>query len=996
MSLTGKQSPLGVNLQGAILNNQGMGINSVVTNVAGISKTNNDYVFGNLVQDTVLRLHTWGINDAYVRNLVSRTSSTDTYDNLINVGANSIPSLANTKPPTYAVEDPSGIWTTVAENYGAQKGVAPSLAGPANSGYALTGNTDQGQQASWLPYTGVAAINPNTSITQWGHVRLYTLQAWNEFNWNGGVVNQTTPEYKEFLTSFLSAQAFMESTNKSIYAMHNSKTFLEGVYSNMNDLITAEIAGVSLATKDFGADLVNLGKAIDLNTIDAFGLPSNLLQVLCNNSALNEELVYALLSVGLSSTEINNIAFGEVDTTSLRTQQLIYGSFLLITDEPLRDVLALLQCVTPGIQTLADLLSVKKLFPNSYETLTVPVYNISPGPTNSKTYYLLYANQGLNAQLTSPAIIEQIGTQLPLSISIINETLVEGTNYTAPSVGFGSYLYNIIPQADAVAAGAFAYSMQQIRNIRFCNFQTFAQAVRSLEIDTGLQQVNGTNKPTDETLADAGLLRTALGSGVHGTYTMSDFFGCMTGLPYPGSLVRDRIDQLQTTKLQNIYRENFLAITWEGAQVTVQYSTSVVEDPPGIFTTYYTVTGVTLTGDGGGYGRGSAPAPTITISGGSGATAICTIGTNDSDAGSNGTGTFGRVTSITLTSAGSSSITIPTITIQYPPTDPLAVQANGSVATGGTNTASGTTGWPSPMNAVVQAYIDQANTEIEAIQTSNPIESRILNTYWNICGDQLAREQRARYIAIPPVEVIEPDSSSVVRKDYFANPYPGTQSAFTDSVPEFAQDTRPHMTAQSLEAIANLCTTGGQSLIALMRESRNNVRLQEAGITLDNTIPDTMSDEQLKQLTTNGVLPNPGMGPVSTTIPAWANTIDCQTGELLYPIPNGVFANGQFNQTNEVAFGDIIPIIEGQENPVVSTLVPVGPQIQPFVSGTSISGEGVPISEPYIIAVPIQVNPAIPPQLDTQYTSSTLLPASPTIQEAIDKVIECNCDCWVN
>jgi len=24
------------------------------------------------------------------------------------------------------------------------------------------------------------------------------------------------------------------------------------------------------------------------------------------------------------------------------------------------------------------------------------------------------------------------------------------------------------------------------------------------------------------------------------------------------------------------------------------------------------------------------------------------------------------------------------------------------------------------------------------------------------------------------------------------------------------------------------------------------------------------------------------------------------------------------------------------------------------------------------------------------------LPASPTIQEAIDKVIECNCDCWVN
>jgi hypothetical protein len=175
------------------------------------------------------------------------------------------------------------------------------------------------------------------------------------------------------------------------------------------------------------------------------------------------------------------------------------------------------------------------------------------------------------------------------------------------------------------------------------------------------------------------------------------------------------------------------------------------------------------------------------------------------------------------------------------------------------------------------------------------------------------------------------------------------------------------MTAQSLEAIANLCTTGGQSLIALMRESRNNVRLQEAGVTLDNTIPDAMSDEQLKQLTTNGVLPNPGIGPVSTTIPAWATNKDPITNETINPIPNGVFANGQFNQTNEVAPGDITPIIENQPNPVVSTLVPVGPEIE------------TPITEPYIIAVPIQVNPAIPPQLDTQYTSSTLLPASPTI-----------------
>lgn len=983
MSLTGKQSPLGVNLQGAILNNQGIGINSVVNKVAGISKTNDDYVFGNIVQDTVLRLHTWGINDAYVRNLVTRTSVTDTYDNLINIGANSIPSLANTKPPTYQIADPSGTWTTVAVKYGEQKQdqypallASPILSGPATSGYALTNNTDQGQEATWYPYTGVSTVNPNTSITQWGFVRVFALQAWNEFNWNGEAVNQATPEYKEFLSSFLTAYSFMESTNKNIYAMHNAKTFLEGTYSNMNDLITAEIAGVSLATKDFGADLVNLGKAINLSTIDAFGLPSTLLQVLYNSSAITQELVYLMLGSGISNDEITLIATGQATETSIVTQQLLYGSFLLITGSVLTDILALLQCKTRGIETLADLLSVRKLFPNSYETLTVPLYNTEPSPTNSKTYYLLFTNNGVNSQLTSPAVIAQVGLQLPLSIAIINNTVVEGTNYIVPVEGFGSYLYNIIPQADAITAGAFAYSMQQIRNIRFCDFQLFAQAVQSIEITTGLQQTNGTNKPADENLADAGLLRTALGSGIYGTYTMSDFFGCMTGLPYPGSLVRRGIDQLQTTKLANIYRENFLAITWEGAELTVQYSTAAGPT--------YTITGITLTNSGGGYGRGSAPAPTITISGGSGATAICTIGTNDGDAGSNNTGTFGRVTSVTLTSAGSPSGTIPTISIEYPPTATLAVQSNGNVATGGTNTASGTVGWPSPMNAVIQDYIDQANAEIESIQSNNPIESRILNTYWNICGDQLAREQRARYIAIPPVDIMEPDSDTIVRKDYFVTPYPGSQFTFTDAVPDFAQDTRPHMAAQSLEAIADLCSIGGQSLIALMRESRNNTRLQQVGITLDNTIPDAMTDEQFKQLTTNGVIPNPGIGPISTTLPAWANTIDCQTGELLYPIPNGVFANGQFNQTSEVAFGSIVPIIENQPNPVVSTLVPVGPELEQ------------PISEPYIISVPIQVNPAIPPQLDTQYTSSTLLPASLNIQEAIDKVIECNCDCWVD
>lgn len=982
MSDSGKQSPLGVNVQGSILNNQGFTINPVAASYMGSSKTNDSYTFGSLVQNTVLRLQTLGINDGYIRNLLTRVNSIDTYDNLINIGATSIPALGNSKPPTYDVNDPSGIWSTSAQNYAAQKGVSPALPGPANSGYALTSNTDQGQEATWFPYTGASGDNPNTSISQWGYIRLHALQAWQEFNWNAEDVDWANPEYKEFVSSFLSADSFVNTSNQSIFSIYNSKGFLKGTYSNMSDLITADIAGISLSTQNLGSDLENAGNAIDLSTIDSFGLPSDLLRNLYKNNAVTSDVTLALVSSGLSNTEITSIINGKSGYVSKKSQQRIYGSFSVITGESLRNVLALLKCKTKGLESLSDLLSVRKLFPISYQTLTVPVYNISPSPTNSKTYYLIFTNNGLNSQLTSPAITEIIGTQTIAGEPPIVDTVVEGTNFNQLPKGFGSYLYDIIPFSDAVAAGALSYSMQQVRNIKYCDIEIFAQIVKSMETTAGLPLTNGTDKPVDESLADTALSYIALGSGIYGTYTMSDLFGCMSGLPYPWQLIYQRITELQTNKLQNIYRENFLAITWEGAAVTVQYTDS------GIGPTPYTVTGITLTNPGGGYGRGSAPAPTITIAGGSGATATCTIGTDDTDAGSNGAGTFGRVTSVTLTSAGSPSGTIPTITIQYPPTATLAVQASGSVATGGTNTASGTVGWPATMNAVVQAYIDQANTEITAIRDNNPILSGILNTYWNICGTQLKREQRARYIAISPVAVVPTDSASVVRKDYFLNPYPSSLYTFTDSIPSLAQDTRPHMSAQTLEAIADLSIAGGQSIVALMRESRNKNRLLEAGIQLDNNIPDGLNQTQLKQLTTNGTLPNDPngiQGECNTfTTPAWPSNIDPVTNAQISPVPAGVFTNGTFKVITSTTPGDITPILTQCGDVSVNTLVPAGPEIE------------TPIEDPYIIAVPIQVNPAIPPQLDTQYTSSTLLSASPNIQEAIDKVIECNCDCWVN
>ena len=228
------------------------------------------------------------------------------------------------------------------------------------------------------------------------------------------------------------------------------------------------------------------------------------------------------------------------------------------------------------------------------------------------------------------------------------------------SQNFGEYLNGILPPDIAVAAGAFSSSMQQIKNISNIPIEKFAQVVSSLETTKNLD-VNGTNVPTDTTLASQGLSLIALGNGPYGTYTMSDFLGCMSGLPYLGIDIDGLTKNLQTTTLSDIYKNIYLAVTWEQAIAT------------------WNGTSFTYTNIGGGYP--SAPAVTV---GGNSATA--TIGTDSTDI-----TTYGRIISISYSGVAD------TVVIAPPP--------------GG--------GWPT-MNTAIQGYIDAANAEILSIKNNNP------------------------------------------------------------------------------------------------------------------------------------------------------------------------------------------------------------------------------------------------------------------------------------
>jgi len=877
MSNSGKQSPLGVNVLSSVLQNIGLNINPIMTDYVGTSTTNSSYTLGSIVDITCLRSLTYAINDSYVRGYVN----IPTYNNLISIGAGVIPGMGNSPPTTFD-------WT------------------------------DYPNWATNYTYT-----NP---VTQWGYVRLFALQGYNEFNYNSGLSNDAGA-YKDFLSGFMSTFSFIEYSNSAILAVHNSKEFLDGTFSNMDDLITADITGVSLATTIFGQDLIASGKVINLKSIATFGLPSNLLKTLQQNNAITRSLSIALIASGIESTELSTILNNIANTTTEQERKL-YAAYSIILGQDLKDILITLNCKTVGLVSLCDLLNPIKLFPNSYLTLTVPVYNTVGGPANSKIYYHIYTEGSLNIQLSSPTMIQ-----------------------------FGSYLYSILPDDIRIACGAFSTSMQQIKNISNVPVEKFAQVVNSIETTKGLT-VNSTSVPTDTTLAQQATNLIALGNGPYNTYTMSNFLGCMSGLPYLGINVRQNIQELQTQKLVDIYNQLYLAVSWQPATFNVTTEQQAVETSPGVYDWQYRITGTTFVNRGGGYSRDGAPPPggdytfsdgTIASPGG------VVLSTNPDTNPANAPTTYGRMVNLVVSGTpgawvtyGSGGASPSNPGIQYRlPAPPTAY--NSYPYTGGTNSTYGTIGWPG-MNTVVQSLIDDANTEILAIKNSQPAKAQDLITNWELTGTLLSTEQRAIFTGMT---IRVPNSSPDNEREPTLAVFPTTQYSFVDSIPQYAMFTEPHMYSQTLEAISDYATVGGNSLAAMLREARNQKRLTDAGIVLDNNILDKLTPKEQAQLIGNGTLGGSTPATLSTPIGT--------------PDPYGYYdpATNQYYNTNPEYKGNGAPVDTGQAD-------------EPG------SFAGSPYSD------------LISPNMSVIFASRDLLPSTYPVREAIEQVILCNCDCWDN
>jgi hypothetical protein len=288
-------------------------------------------------------------------------------------------------------------------------------------------------------------------------------------------------DFGKFAQAFGAAQGYISLTNQVILSAVNANgnNWVGQTFTNMNDLITAGITRVTTNLAAFGADLAATGELLDFSAVENFGTPAAVLQQLaragnmtngtlpCVQTKLREtglsdqniadlvnnnrpslynqvapnaqplQVISRLRNAALprgavSFTESRPGALTENEFDSL--QRLAYQGMCNVAGACLQEVLDTMNITTPNITTMCELMDPVKIFPNSFNTLTLPT------PTSLE---LIYDSQGdVN--------------------SIIEPTLNSGTVVV---VGCDQ-LAKIMPSAQAAANRALQIALQQINGLR--------------------------------------------------------------------------------------------------------------------------------------------------------------------------------------------------------------------------------------------------------------------------------------------------------------------------------------------------------------------------------------------------------------------------------------------------------------------------------------------------------------------------------------------------
>jgi hypothetical protein len=258
----------------------------------------------------------------------------------------------------------------------------------------------------------------------------------------------------KFAQGFLAVQGYVSTVNSFVNSVDNSQTYLGPTFTTMSDLVTNNISRVTTDIPKFAVDLRNTGLLINTGNLELFGTPAGLLQQLATVSGATGSSLPGVIDQlknqdavrtrsGLTDAEINSLVsdnrvslFNPRGISALAFDQLQKTAYQAMTEvqgAELQDVLSVLEISTPNIETMADLLDLEKIMPNSYQTLQVPTA-FGPRP--------IYLSDGAVDQTLAP---------------IVNQIL--------PAPSGCDELGKIIPPANAVSNKAFQSALQQVTNI---------------------------------------------------------------------------------------------------------------------------------------------------------------------------------------------------------------------------------------------------------------------------------------------------------------------------------------------------------------------------------------------------------------------------------------------------------------------------------------------------------------------------------------------------
>lgn len=532
----------------------------------------------------------------------------------------------------------------------------------------------------------------------------------------------------KFGQGFVAMQGYIASTNQYINSSTNANQYLGPLFTNMDDLVTANIASMTTDLPSFGVDLANQGNLWNMGKLDLYGTPAGLLQQISALAGIRgrtvPDLQNAMIGMGLSASNIadlvNDNHVGLNNPTGLsqnefdKLQLLAYNATTMISGDALAQILDILGVTTPGIDSLDDLLNPVKMFPLSYASLQTPSPNGAIPIFNST--------------------------------GAVNSSITPIVNSYLPTASGCDELGKIIPPAQATANKAIQVSFQQINNIPTTTLPRLADAV--------LGNVDNPWNVTQPYLADVVV---SSGAPVPAYYRATDDVPAGTDINNTAYWTPTTLGGLSTM----------------AGLPLIEAQTTPVDSS---VTDYVTTTMATGTGP-------------------------------------NGTITTYDVLGLALDSDDfAAQLATATAAIN-------TMQGAGSLAT--LNTA-----YVNILSAIndagVQTQITNANNAIAALSGDPSVTT--LNTAWTYMANLM--NLSAKYTTEAGIDyfLLQPDDKNSVYSFVQNLPYYGLLTASGDA-------------AEFLENIADTTTLGGQAIVGVMREGRNNARLSAVGLYNTNQIP---------------------------------------------------------------------------------------------------------------------------------------------------------------